>query len=688
MIPAELRTEFEAPDADARRRAVLELARVPDSGSEGRGLLLRALGDVDWRVRKEAAGMLARAEATAELLEQLVDAVVQGENVGLRNSALEALAKYGQLAADPLLARLPQVDETAKKFLFEGLGNSGSTRAVPALVAAVRSPDANTAAAAVDALSRLGGREAELALRGLLRSTDPFQRLAALDALTRLSSEVPYEELAPLLVDRMTQRVALDLLGRTGRVEALEPLAEALEDRSLTVAGSGAVGLVRLFDASPELVEAVTARATQLSPNARESLRLLVVEGALGVRQSAAHLAILAQDPGTIEVALGLASEGALPTEALQAFVRWGPRAIEPLLDVHEQTSGLVSGMALELACDLAQHARHAGRTNAGAWRVPAALRARVDAALDAHDEAVRRAGVRGLMACAEPEDAKRLVAMLEHASEELAGSVGSALRQLAEAHPEAVANALSGLSFDWPGAAVVCELIADMNRPGRLEGLRAAQASASAHVRRSAVLALAKVHDAESAECVSLSLSDDDVNVRVAAAEALGVLGRALGVDVLHGSLRVALEAEAPAVVAAAARALALAGDRSAVPTLREKLGSERAGVALAALEALRVLKEPLEALLPMLARHPDEEVVKRALGLVLGSRSEAALACLRDALGHPTWHVRALAVTGLARTPEAEPWLRERARVETDPNVQRALEQALEPASAQGEG
>ena len=151
-------------------------------------------------------------------------------------------------------------------------------------------------------------------------------------------------------------------------------------------------------------------------------------------------------------------------------------------------------------------------------------------------------------MACAEPEDAQRLVAMLEHASEELAASVGSALRQLAEAHPESVSDSLAGLSFDWPGAAVVCELMADMNRPGRLEGLRAAQASASAHVRRAAVLALAKVHDAESAECVSLSLSDDDVNVRVAAAEALGVLGRALGVDVLHGSLRVApLRTRAP---------------------------------------------------------------------------------------------------------------------------------------------
>ena len=134
--------------------------------------------------------------------------------------------------------------------------------------------------------------------------------------------------------------------------------------------------------------------------------------------------------------------------------------------------------------------------------------------------------------------------------------------------------------------------------------------------------------------------------------------------------------------------RALALAGDRSAIPTLHEKLTSERAGVALAALEALRQLKEPLDGVLPTLVRHPDEEVVKQALGLAIGSDSAVALGVLREALGHPTWHVRAFAVTGLARVASARSWLSERARVETDPNVQRSLEQALETLDQPGEG
>ncbi|MCA9575153.1 MAG: HEAT repeat domain-containing protein [Sandaracinaceae bacterium] len=675
----EVQQEGEGQDAEARRREVIRLGQLSPTDASGIAGLVGALGDTDWRVRKEAAALLGQRAGPPALIERLVDAVVQGENVGLRNSALEALAKHGGTVADALLRRLPLVDVAAKKFIVEGLGNTGAVGAVPALVDAVHQPDANTAAAAVEALSRIGGREAELALRGLLRSADPFQRLAALDALTRLSSEVPYDELAPLMGDRMTQRVALELLGRTGRVEALDPLVEALEDRSLTVAGSGAVGLVRLFDASPELTRAVSARARQLTPRARESLRLLVVEGALAVRQAAAHLAILGQDPGILEVALGLASEGALPSEALQAFLHWGPSAIEPLLEVHGQTSGLVSGLSLELACDLLQHADAAGA--APSEQLTRAVRASLSAALDAHDEAVRRAAVRSLTACPEEGDAARLVTMLQAAGEELATAVGVALRHLLAVHPAAVGRALQGISFDWPGAAVVCDIIADVDDAQRLEGLRAAQASASPVVRRAAVLALAKVHHDDSAECVRLSLSDDDVNVRVAAAEALGVLGRVLGADSLRGALRVALEADTPAVVAAAARALALAGDTRSVPVLREKLQSERPGVALSALEALRVLQAPLDDALADLARHSDEEVVKQALSLSLRGDPETALRVAGEALRHVAWHVRAVAVNALADVPGGVDVLRAHADAETDPHVRRALDQHLTP-------
>ncbi len=692
MTGEDLRAALVAEDTEVRHRAVVDLAQrcAEESIEDLRDvldLLLLALGDADWRVRKEAVAVLSSREYTPTLYEELVKAVIQGENVGLRNSALEALAKAGPDATQPLLAVLGQVQETAKKFIFEGLGNTGSLAAVPALVEASRSTDSNTAAAAVDALSRIGGADAEVALRGLLSAPDPFQRMAALDALTRLAAMVPYEELAPLLADRMTKRVALELLGRTGRAEALDPLMDALDERSPQVVGVAALGAIRLFDASPELAGQLARRAVRLGPGARESLRLLIVEGAMNVRQAAAHLAILAREPSAIEVILGLASEGALPREAMNGFLAWGESAVLPLLDVYENTSGVVSALALELAADLVTFMRSRG-AEPGTLPPPspeerpgiAPVRRAVERGLASADEHVRRAAVRSLMACAEPGDAARLVGILESASEELAAATGHTLASLARHHPDAVGDAIEATPFDWPGAAVVCELIADLARPRRLDALRAAQASASAPVRRAAVHALAKIPDGEAAECVSLSLSDDDVNVRVAAAEALGGLGRVLGVESLHGSLRVALDAETPAVVAAAARALGRAGDASAAPALRALLTSERPGVALAALEALKELRVPLEDVLPRMAHHPDEEVVKQALQGVLAADSSVALECLRGALSHSVWHVRTFAITSLVGRPGSRALLEERLSQEQDPVVLRALEAALE--------
>ena len=49
------RNKLESSNAEERREAVLELAGI---GSESLPLLLRAMGDVDWRVRKTAVEAL------------------------------------------------------------------------------------------------------------------------------------------------------------------------------------------------------------------------------------------------------------------------------------------------------------------------------------------------------------------------------------------------------------------------------------------------------------------------------------------------------------------------------------------------------------------------------------------------------------------------------------------------------
>ena len=65
------------------------------SGGETAELLLRALGDDDWRVRKEAAAISPSIDRRDEIVAALVTALEETVNIGLRNAAVEALVAIG-----------------------------------------------------------------------------------------------------------------------------------------------------------------------------------------------------------------------------------------------------------------------------------------------------------------------------------------------------------------------------------------------------------------------------------------------------------------------------------------------------------------------------------------------------------------------------------------------------------------
>ena len=85
---------LEGDNAEARRRSVMRLANWP---SEVRiEWILRALGDVNWRVRKEAVKVAAGlAKESPEIVPHLISATADEENIGLRNAALKALVDSG-----------------------------------------------------------------------------------------------------------------------------------------------------------------------------------------------------------------------------------------------------------------------------------------------------------------------------------------------------------------------------------------------------------------------------------------------------------------------------------------------------------------------------------------------------------------------------------------------------------------
>lgn len=676
----DLREALVSEDAERRRQAVAALAdAVPPDAAD---LIYGALGDRDWRVRKQAVEVAVALSERVDIVSKLIDALCDGDNVGRRNAGLEVFGRLGPGVSRPLVDSLANVPSAARKFVIDALGDAGDRRALDVLVdAAEHDPDPNVAAAALDSLARVGGPEAEAALRRRLKSSDPFQRMAALDGLARLGATVPWEEIEPLLGDRLVRRVALALLGRTGRTEAIDPLADALADASPHVVSIAVVALVQLQGQSDALATAVSERMRRLPEPARRALRSLLVGGDLRSRQAAAHLLLLARDDEALEGVVTLAAEDALSPAALAVLQVWGTAAVPALLEVHRTARGPARPTALEIAADLGAEPFARGATPPPA-QLQASIRRAVRAATRDPDPFVVLAAARSMTWWAEAEDAPLLVRLASHGREDVARACGEALEALSESSPDAVRAALDGIVFDGIAGAALAGVAARIGGPQTFERLQTALAADEPEARKAAVDALADVGDRRSAEHIGYALTDENVDVQTAAATALGRMrdesGRSMGAD----ALLIALESDAPAVQAAAARALGEAGDARAVEPLRGLVRSTAPGVAVAAMQALRRLHDPtLGTLLVEALAHEDGEVAKQALKAIHETGGEQAASRLALGLSHAAWDVRALAAHLLGELGglEAIEALQARRDRETDATVKRAIEEAL---------
>jgi HEAT repeat protein len=678
-----LRDALSSAQVDIRRAAVMELGERGDTNAaESAELLLVALGDGDWRVRQEAIGVGRQAALRWDMLPSLVDAVCQGDNVGLRNAALELLGGLGSHAARVLLDALGSAEPTARKFIVEALALSGSRDVVPSLARILRGSDENDAASVIEALAAIGGDEAERALRAQLTARDPFLRMAAMDALNRLGASVPWEELWPLLGDRLTSRVTLEALGRCDRSEAIDPLISALSDRSPRVAGTAARALARLWRRQA-LRPALQRGLERVDAAGWERMAELAGELSTPAANAAVLLLCLGARPEGLPSAVELARRGVIEPEALEAIRDWGWGAARAMLEL-AQREPATEAAVLEVAADLARALPAAGE--AGVLDV---LRERLRAALHGSELDLLAAATRCMTAWAQGGDARRLVALASSDHGDVREAAQLALEALAEREPEAVRGALLGVNPERPGGAQLAVLIAQVGGVDAPARLHAALLADDPDIRSAAIRGLAESGDARHAEQIALSLTDESSEVQVAAAEALGaLLSRADAAAEAARGLVAALESDAPPVQAAAARALGRARVEDAAPALRELAKHGRTDVRVAALEALSRIGAAQDVPLYREALgDADPALAKVALqGLWLQGTDDARGAAER-ALEHPEREVRSTAATLLGSVADdaARERLRQRLQVETDAFVVEAVERALDGS---GEG
>jgi HEAT repeat protein len=670
-------------EPEARRVAVKQIAKV--RGHDAADLLLRALGDDDWRVRKDAAAVAPSLERREEVVASLVAALEETVNIGLRNAAVEALIAIGSEAVGATVEALPRLDADARKLAVEVLGGVPDPHGTRALTRALADEDSNVRVAAAEALGNasMAGEDsrdhATDALVAALSTNDTFLKIAALDSLARLEVRLPWSVFEPYARDPLLRRYAIAAAAGSREPDAVRALAKATGDASPTIAREAIVALGDAVASDPG--------DTATLDIARETL-LANASGIVHARR------------GALDAEDGRARGGALLLLGLVRDVQDVPAFVEALADddVEERADLAVrifgptaAGPLLASARFAQPHVRAAALTLASS--LEGAPRATVHEALI---EALREPSVEVLLAAldalgpvGDAADLARVAAYVGHADHRIEATATNALSELAARHVEAARSFLRGSETEDP-LALGCVLLGAIASTQALQDedvrlLQRALSHADPHVRRTAVDALAEAGGEAAAEAVGFALADEEHEVQLAAVRALGKLGRA---DPLQ---RIVADTRDPVLAAAALRALGEADAGLALQAARPLVTNPDVAVACAAVEAVGQLATSLRAPAHVLSEcedalfealdHPDPEVVKLGLTLVGTRRGPRVLARLGMSLDHASWEVRRVAaeLLGQDKSPGAQALLRARYEREKDPVVRDAIAAAV---------
>jgi HEAT repeat protein len=698
-----LRQALASPDAEERRQATARLGELDLHATLP--LLVTALGDEDWRVRKEATLAARPFAASSAMIAAMIASFSTSDDVGLRNAAVDVLAAAGAAATGALAAALLRLDADGRKLAAEALGRGRDPGALAVLDQVIDGDaDENVRQAAMEAVAELGLVARERAGERLLRSLDdrdPLVRFAGLSGLCALELPIPWARLRPLLDEPILRTLAFAAAALSDSPEAVSALVAAL---------AGARG--------EAFAEALAALGRLAQGPLRDEVRLALRGGALGGRLTALSLdrALSSERRAT---ALSLAAAALAPGAAQAAFACLGE---ERLADTARRALREIGAAALPtLIATLADPAAEA-EARAELIRVMGeiaedspeiqgdpALLAALRAAVGDPDLRVAVSALATLAPIGGAEDLDPVALLTLSEIRPLSLAAGAALAELCQRDPAAARAHAAALAADSERfLPAVIELgalaAAGLEDAGTPVFLAQVAATGNTAARRAAVLAAAELDGPLTLEVLRIALTDEEHEVQLAAARALGHRAASAS-SISPAELLDPVERSGELdLLAAAVRAigerlsLAQAERRSAPPPSQQVLGAlaqyaRRAPspVALAAVDSLgQALAFGVAATRALAAalEHPAASVA-RAAAFKLGETTVGQEA-LCGALEHRSPAVRALVAEMLLDTdlPDARDRLAQRATLEDDSQVREAIEQAIGASSRSADG
>jgi len=680
LDPRVLARQLEQEDPEGRRMATRAIADV--RSVEATSLLLSALRDEDWRVRKEAAKVAPSLELRADLVLALVSALDETANVGLRNAAVEALVAIGPDAVLPTVSALRRLHADGRKLALEVLGNVPDDRAIDPIASSLTDEDVNVRVAAAEALGGAGAAgesargRAAFALTQALAGAETHVKLAALHAIVRLGAPVPWAILEQFSTDPVLRRHAILAAGPSDEEDALVALAEACGDPSAGFARDAMIALAGRLVARPLAVAELSRIRSRVGSSRGTVERIRSMASETDPDRRGAALVLLGLLGDSVPILVEALQDEPVASRAEFALRLLGSDAVRRVLEAGRASVAPVRAATLSLLPHLSD------RTE------PFALEALREALDDANPEVVM-AAMTSLSVAGSEEDLPRIAGHASWSDSRVAGTARSALKAIAHRHPASARELALRIDARGSSAVVGCVLIGavaegaaketalEATRSTDIAFLRTALDNDDVQVRHAAVVALASIADVRAADAVAFALADEADDVVLAAVRSLGRMRYAAPLLTLLRTTK------KPGVLVASVLALGEASPNDAFEAARPLLLQSDPPLARAAVEAMGQLAGPRrEEALTLALAHPEPEVVNAALRGLAREGGEAGSAQWAAFLEHESFEVRRQAASLLGTEGEptaARARLRSRLERETDERVREAIAEAL---------
>lgn len=654
----ELEKLLDSDNVEVRRDAV-ERLRGGASDYAVR-LLLKAMKDVSWRVRKTAVEILLEESGIERYIGGLIDLLYIDDNAGARNSAIETLIKLDKKATPFLIEAFNTKNRDVRKFIIDVLGEFRDRKALTLMLNALKDEDDNVRASAVEHLGKIGEPAVVNALIEILESGDIWTAYPAADALGRIGDKRAIPSLVKALSVKTMREPVLKALGRFSSVETLSHIVPLLEDSSKTVQEE-AVKTIRSFyhsNVKEELIAGEIKKA--FGDRAIDMLVTHAWSNKPDVRISAILLLGLMKDERALTPLLELSLEEELAEDVKRALVFIGrdkPEVILPLFNtVSPYQKRFICGVAGELAAPLFYEAfENLMANDDGHVRALAAV-------------SISRIG-----------DMKAIKPIMKLLSDEY--------EDVQEAAIAALANLKTGLNVDdFIKALSDRDPILRKNSVlllGVIGAVKAVPAIGFAlkdeniKVRQAVVRTLSMIRTDESVKYLTLALTDENPHIRASAALSLGNI-KTPGV----GESLVLLLADADdAVRVAAVKALGEFRDRRTTGHLVKLLSDPNGFVVTATIESLsRIGGENAKSALVKMLASKDKEIKRTSIKALapFGNVEEDLLPYLNDG----DWATRMVTVEvlGMTKTGNVRIELEKLLDKEDDPIVRKTIEECLD--------